>query len=384
MSSNIIRLPVPAPQKEKKKTKKAKGLMPDGRYRAMCDLGKDENGKRIRIPFYSMSSFKDAKEQADKHKAAQKEGQDIVAAKQTVGAWAETWLKTYGSTGGYETKKANALYVRQIAASNLGKMLLKDVRDVHVQVFANAQHARSKSAVGKIRSVLGRMFGKAVANRVLVFDPTKAVKWTHVGEGTHRALDDREIETIATRWGEHRAGLCALLMLFAGLRRGEVLALRWEDVDLDGEVIHVRHGVHFEHNKPVYGATKTRAGIRDVPMLPPLAGAFTGFYGPQPSPYICISAKGKPVTRSAWEKAWPGLCDALGIKARSHDLRHTFCTLLFDSGVDLKTAQYVMGHEDAAMTMEIYTHLTNTRKTQSVDGLKKWCSKWCSDPKKIQ
>jgi integrase len=386
MASNVVRFPKPAPVQKPKKTKKAKGLMPDGRYRAMCDLGKRPDGSRNRIPFYG-ASYKAAKEAADKHKAAHKEGQDLAAAKQTVGTWAETWLKTYGSGAGYSTNYSNALYVKQLLETDLGKMKLSDVRDVHVQMFANALSGRSKSAVMKIRSIVQRVFIKAVANRMISFDPTAAIRWPNAGEGSHRALDDSEVRLIIDHWQDSRAGLWAMFMLFAGLRRGEVLALRWADVDCDAGVIHIGRGVHFERNRPVYGAPKTKAGFRDVPMLPPLRRALAGLYGPPRSPDVCTGAEGNRATMHVFTNAWTVWQNALRRAAkddtltiRAHDLRHTFCTMLYDAGVDLKTAQTLMGHNDAAMTMELYTHLTKTRKAQALDGLEKWCSKWCSDP----
>jgi integrase len=388
MPTNIIRLPIPAPPK--KKTKKAKGLMPDGRYRAMCDLGKDAAGKRVRIPFYG-TSFKDAKEQADKHKAAHKEGQNLTAAKQTVAEWAGKWLATYGSGAGYSANYSNTLYVKQIAASDLGKLALADVRDAHVQMFANSISGRSKSAVMKIRSVVQRMFAKALANRMLQFDPTVAVRWTHAGEGSHRALDDSEVRLILDHWQDARAGLWSMLMLFAGLRRGEVLALRWTDIDADAGIIHITRGLHFERNRPVYGAPKTTASVRDVPMLPPLVEALRGLYGPPRAAEVCTGADGNRATMHVFTNAWTVWINALRRAAkddtltiRAHDLRHTFCTMLFDAGVDLKTAQMLMGHDDAAMTMEIYTHLSKSRKAAALDDLKKWCSKWCSDSQETQ
>lgn len=385
MATNVVRFPTPAPQQKPKKTKKAKGLMPDGRYRVMVELDPEPNGKRRRVPVYG-TTYAKALEEAVSMRKARREGQNLEGAKQSVGAWAETWLKTYGGGAGYSTNYSNALYVKQLLETDLGKMKLSDVRDVHVQMFANGLSGRSKSAVMKIRSIVQRIFVKAVANRMIAFDPTAAIRWPNAGEGSHRALDDSEVRLILEHWQESRAGLWAMFMLFAGLRRGEVLALRWEDVDFEAGVIHVGRGVHFERNKPVYGAPKTRAGFRDVPMLPPLRRALAGLYGPPRSPDVCTGAEGNRATMHVFTNAWMVWQNALrraaqddALTIRAHDLRHTFCTMLYDAGVDLKTAQVLMGHDDAAMTMELYTHLTKARKAQALDDLEKWCSKWCSD-----
>ena len=94
---------------------------------------------------------------------------------------------------------------------------------------------------------------------------------------------------------------------------------------------------------------------------------------------LCTSADGEMMTESAWERAWESYLYTLGevrngcskrwakkpwqpVSIRPHDLRHSFCTMLYDSGVDLKTAMIWMGHADQTMTLKVYTHLTETRK----------------------
>ena len=107
-------------------------------------------------------------------------------------------------------------------------------------------------------------------------------------------------------------------------------------------------------------------------------------YAGERSGYFWVSAKGAQLTRSAFVVGWKSY-QAFLVKAReccasretkdkpdwkdgelrTHDLRHTFCTMLFDAGVDVKRAQYLMGHKDTMVTMKIYTHLSDERKTKS-------------------
>ena len=102
---------------------------------------------------------------------------------------------------------------------------------------------------------------------------------------------------------------------------------------------------------------------------------------------LCPSASGELMTESAWSRAWDSYLYALGEKKngcsrrwaksawvpvvmRAHDLRHSYCTMLYDSGVDLKTAMLWMGHADQTMTMQIYTHLTETRRKEAENALR--------------
>lgn len=316
----------------------------------------------------------------------------------TVGAWVETWLETYGQNAGYSANATNGYNCAKIKAA-LGAMPIDQVREAHIQRLANAYANRSKSFVTKLRVTVNAIFSRAVGNCLIDRNPCEGVKWNSVGEGTHRALDAWEVAHIAANWREHRAGLWAMLMLYAGLRRGELVALKWSSIDLPAGVIHIRTGIHFEGNEAVMGRPKTAAGIRDVPLFPPLRAAFERVQLPPQSNYVCCAVDGTPLTLAAWDRAWDGYLAAMEnllndqpaympgrrsdkdaearrrFSVRAHDLRHTFCTMLYDAGVDIKTAQELMGHSDMKMTMKIYTHLSELKRDRSVEKMTEFTSK---------
>jgi len=180
-----------------------------------------------------------------------------------------------------------------------------------------------------------------------------------------------------------------MIMLFAGLRCGELIALTAEDIDLDAKIIKVRRAVHFENNRPLVGATKTKAGEREIPIAPPLLDALKQRKLPE-SGYLLRTKSGEIMTLSSFrhvlksylwahEKELNGLSSDKPTKAqranwkdfrfRCHDLRHTYCTFLFDAGVDVQTARLWMGHKNIHVTMAIYTHLSKRRKQTSENAL---------------
>ena len=253
-----------------KKKSKPKNMTSDGRRCVRVDAGTDpKTGKRIRKAFYG-KTLKEAQAKADEFKRAKEDGVDLVAQRQPLSDWIDTWLETYGQRAGFSANRAHRIYAERLRKA-FGKTLLRSIRQIHIQRFADSHAEYSKSYVAKLRSAVQQIFRSALANRILDFDPTMGVSWPSKGEGTHRALSREEIATVS-RFGGSAGyiGLAAMLMLFAGLRRGEALALRWEDVDLAAGLIHVRHGVHFEYSQPVLGSPKTKAAVRDVPILPPL------------------------------------------------------------------------------------------------------------------
>lgn len=369
--NKIIHL-VPPPA-ETSKPRKPKNTLPDGRKRIRLDIGTDADGKRIRKAFTGRT-LAECRAKRDAFLAAQ--NASAAAAKpQTVTAWATTWRAVYGSSAGYSQTRTVEIDVRRLC-DHLGGMRLDAVQQVHIQAYAQSVAGYAKSTVQKIKATTNRIFAAAVANGYIARNPCDGVKWQHAGEGTHRFLEPWEIQTITAHWQDHHAGLWAMLMLYAGLRRGEALALRWDDID--GGVIHVKQGVHFEDNAPVTGAPKTPAAVRDVPLFAPIREALATV--PRTCAFVCTGAEGKPVTSSAWARGWVAFNHAMERAAgqqfsvRAHDLRHTFASMLYDAGVDIKTAQKLLGHASPEITMQIYTHLSDAREASSIGKMEAYLS----------
>lgn len=356
-----------------KKKSKPKNMTSDGRRCVRVDVGTNpKTGKRIRKAFYG-KTLKEAQAKADEFKRAKEDGVDLVAQRQPLSDWIDTWLETYGQRGGFSNQTGYRRNAEKLRAS-LGHLKLNEVRQMHIQRLADAHSDYSKSGVNKLRLTIQQIFRSAVANRLIAYDPTVGVVWTNQGEGTHRALSSEEIALLAQHApGSGFIGLAAMLMLFGGLRRGEVVALRWEDVDPEAGLIHVRHGVHYEGSTPVFGSPKTKSSVRDVPILPPLKPllAVPG------EGWILKNQEGKQPSRSEFEWEWDQLMKRLGLSVRTHDLRHTFVTMLYDAGVDVKTTQKYVGHASPSITMQIYTHLSAEQEKSSLDSINRFVSKYC-------
>ena len=178
--------------------------------------------------------------------------------------------------------------------------------------------------------------------------------------------------------------LGAMIMMYAGLRRGELLALTWSDVDLDKLTITINKAVEYRNGVPnVKASTKTDAGMRVVSIPDVLAS-----YLSKQSRYSLLvfpSATGKLMPDCSWRRMWddylctinklyghPSISDPSIItipRFTAHWLRHTYATMLYMAGVDVLTAKELLGHTDIKTTLGIYTHLDAKFKTKSVDKL---------------
>lgn len=358
----------------------------DGRYASYISLGYDERGKRIRKTFYGATQ-KEANEKKEAYLRsleAENVTEDV-----TVSEWADKWLSTYAS-GGYSSQENHKANVKKIK-EHFGRTKLADVKQYHIKEFARKYENHSKSFVSKLRYDTQNIFKTARQNHLLTANPCEDVKWENAGEGSHRAIEEWERKLITDYWFVSNAGTWAMLMLYAGMRPGEALSLKWKHITKDSIII--TDARHFENDQPVFtdGKTKTKAGQRIVPMVPPLRPllAIRG----DDEELVCKSATGKPITKSAYTKNWKSFMnhlenvyngrgpDAKGVRkdiidtwktlpeVHPYDLRHSYCSMLYDAGVDVKTAQYLMGHATLEVTLKIYTHLSERKKEHAYDKL---------------
>lgn len=159
----------------------------------------------------------------------------------------------------------------------------------------------------------------------------------------------------------------AKFLLFTGCRRGEALALMPKDIDAENKTIAVNKTVEWLGNKPqIKPQPKTAAGNRDIP-LPDIL--FNELQRRKKQNYIFQNDKGNLYDNSQITRGWNALKEATGINCTPHQLRHSYATMLFDAGIDIKTAQKWLGHTDIKTTLDTYTHLSETRQTQSTE---KW------------
>ena len=241
---------------------------------------------------------------------------------------------------------------------------------------------KSASTIARHRNSIKGVFRAAYTDGIIKRNPTDGINPPKGYKGTHRAITPEE------RWlihaTQHRLRPAVMVMLYAGLRKGEAMALDIDrDVNFTARTITVRQAVRIaENGQPIIVQPKTEAGMRTIPMLDIVYAELQGKHG-----LLCTSASGKMMSHDAWVSAWRSYLYALGvtkngckkgkgnepwqeINIRAHDLRHSFCTMLYDSGVDLKSAMLWMGHADQQTTMQIYTHLTETRRIEAEKALR--------------
>lgn len=165
-------------------------------------------------------------------------------------------------------------------------------------------------------------------------------------------------------------GLFATFLLYSGLRRGELLALQWKDIDTDNKLIHVTKSVTYTSNQPTIKSTKTEAGNRDVDLLDIIINALPERR--KATDYLFGGEK--PLTKSSFRKRWLSYTKSIGIEATPHQFRHAYASMLDDAGIDETTAMQLLGHSSIAVTKDVYTHLRQAKKERAANQLNQYIS----------
>ena len=176
-------------------------------------------------------------------------------------------------------------------------------------------------------------------------------------------------------------GLFAYFLLYTGLRKGEALALIFNDIDMDNKVIHVNKTLVYKGSQGfIKPCTKTEAGMRDVNILSVLLPKLPKG---KPDTPVFANTNGEYITNSQYSRMWnkylkdsgiKDILDTTGTTLCAHQLRHAFATILYEAEIPVKDAQELMGHADIQTTHKIYTHISEKRRQITVDKLEDFLS----------
>ena len=373
----------------------------DGRYCKQIVIGHDENGKKIIKTLYSKSKSeleRMAAEAVTQRGLGLDLGNDL-----SYNEWADLFLSGENkrlTKSEYLTKKARI----QPFCDGVAKLPIKAIKPCEIEAILadiaehNPRTGRPTSEKTLRAYVLNcsQVFKFATKNRAIAYNPCDHVQMPMAKpKKERRALSPEERKRLDSLECEGRLGV--MLCTYAGLCKGEMAALRWEDVDLNNRTIHVYKSWDFKTKK--LKSTKTKSGTRLLPITDKL---YEELKPHAQKTGLVITCKGKQLTDALADRL---LTDALvelnqkfgnpdlpPIKVGSkyerlitiepfgwHDLRHTFCSLLYQSDVDLYSAMQLMGHSNVQTTLAVYTHLQQEQKVQSIAKLNDFLSGQSTD-----
>ena len=271
----------------------------------------------------------------------------------------DEWQDKHGEQIGYKATEAYAAPCRRIK-ERFGDMVPADITAALIQAYISelGKTGYARRTVQMSRDILNMTFNHAILQGYVTANPCAAVSIPKGLPVSKRDVpSDEALE--AVRGGLAAPfGLFAFLCLYSGTRRGEALALRYEDIDRKAKLIHIHSSVEFIGNSPQIKSTKTASGIRDIPLFDALASSLPK----KTTGYIFPDDNGGLLSKMQYRRRWLAYCKAIGYDITAHQLRHGFATILYEAGIADKDAQELLGHSNITLTRNVYTHIRQVHR----------------------
>ena len=301
-----------------------------------------------------------------------------------LGDWLDLWYQTYKKSNlrpNTQMSYERRIYQHIIPALGniqMDKLTTNDIQQFYAKLKQGGRLLRtelygeglSDQTVRGIHTTLHAALDKAVAEKLLFRNPADGCRLPSAKAREMQVLTPEEIQRLLIQAKEDCCYELLLLELSTGLRRGEICALQWDDLNLRTGELRVQRQVHRIKSKLVASPPKTKAGNRSVILPVPVLGVLKAYKETMNSRWMFPSpvSEDSPRDPAAVRKRLQTILERAGCKKiRFHDLRHTFSTAALEHGMDIKTLSTIIGHVSSSTTLNIYAHVTDEmRRTAAV------------------
>lgn len=367
----------------------------------------DTDGKRVSIYAKTAEELYDkvqnAVEQIQQHKYNRENP--------TIQAYCEEWINIYSHKVGNATMVGYASKIRNYIIDPIGNMRLTDVRLNDIERILVPVRQLSESFYHTTVMLLKMIFESAVDNNIIDVSPcNKLSSKGGVPKKDKQSLSDEQAEKLLSATKGLPPYVFIMIGLYAGLRREEILALQWDCVFLNSKspYISVQRAWRSVNNRPVISdILKTDSSRRNIPIPDPLYKCLKEAKKASKSNYVVSNQDGEPLSYTQYQRLWkyvstrtaeprkytkyqkggnktvhyvnpvlgeradhnPNVVYSLDFHVTPHQLRHTYITNLISASVDPKTVQYLAGHKNSKMTMDVYAKVKYNKPEDLIDTI---------------
>ena len=360
----------------------------DGRWEGRYTAGYDEKtGKRM-IKNVLGKTQAEVKEKLAKA-VAEAGSVDVRRADEyTLGTWLQTWYELYAKphlrfpTAEYYRRGIELHITPRIGDIPLKKLTGRDLQGLYKDLrehgrLREAQKGKqpglSDSTIRGIHTMLHNALDRAVKERLIVRNPADDCVPPKIPKHEMKILPPEQIKSYLTAAEQRGVLPMFYLELISGLRKGELVALQWSDLDIENKTISVsKQAGRNNAGEPDITRTKTENSIRKISIPQEAVDLLVTEHQKHPgSPWMFPSPKtGEMYHPDSVVNIHKKILKDAGLEhLRFHDLRHTFATLALQNGVDMKTVSSMLGHFDAGFTLRTYTHVTRQMQESAAEKM---------------
>lgn len=300
-----------------------------------------------------------------------------------IDAWFEYWISIKEKTVRPNTVRNYRERYQKNISKVIGKMMLVDVKPIHCQkIFSDmADEGYKTTTMYQTRIALFNMLEFAKENDIIIHNPCKKSVRSDMGKPSDKkeTLEIAEQQTFLEYAEGQSYENQYRFILQTGLRTGELVGLKWEDIDFDKKTMTISRSMEFRHSTGVWrvGEPKSSSGYRTIPLTneairilkdQKVKNSHLKVTPIEWREYVFLCRKGTPIKNSTYDTALYKICNKAGIKPFAmHILRHTFATRCIEGGMKPKTLQKILGHSNIGITMNLYVTTTDDEKQKEIE-----------------
>ena len=363
-------------------------------WRASITIGTDDKGKLIRKQFTGKT------QQDVKYKLQEYKKQMLMVVlnedKLTVSDWFYSWLFDYRKQDlkPKSFQRYHGIYKNYIENTDFGNIKLNDLRTTHLQRHYKKllDNGVTPTTIRQINTNLKTCLNEAERQGYIQKNWCKLVTLPKKEDNKEvKVLTKQEQEKFLEAIKGHELELLYIVALGTGLRIGEILGLKWSDIDFKNNELHVNRSLQkaaiYEDDKIVRyevqeTTPKTKNSLRTIPVPQNIIKKLIAHKKEQNElilllqeeydnkNYVFCNKLGKPIEDKRPGRNLKTILTSISIEPiKFHALRHTYATRLFEAGIPPKTVQHLMGHSDIETTMNIYTHVMKEQKLEAIEKI---------------
>ncbi len=355
----------------------------DGHWEGRYTAGYDQDGKRIIKNVLGRTQA----EVKSKLSVAIAESQQLDVSRSgeyTVAEWLRLWFELYAkpnirpSTAGYYRRALEEYTIPRIGHIKLNKLTSREIQKLYKDLLETGRLRKkqrrkhpglSGSTVRGVHIMLHGALDRAVKERLLIRNPADSCVVPKVQHQEMKTLQPEDLKAYLDAAERRNALAMFYLELVSGIRKGELVALQWADLDVEQRTISVsKQATKDETGSLVVTRPKTENSVRLISIPQEAVELLVREHAKHPdNPWLFPSSRTGAMYLATLHQRI--LKDAGLEHLRFHDLRHTFATLALQNGVDIKTVSAMLGHYDAGFTLRTYTHTTRQKQDEAAQTM---------------